>query len=259
MGGQLDGRIAVVTGTARGIGRAIARRFAAEGARVHGVDLLTVGSRSSTSRLSASDDRVCVHAGDVSKEDDVTRVVREALTEDGHIDVLVNNAAIQFSATLVDATVDEARRMIDTNILGPILFCREVLPGMMDRRSGRIINLSSVLGKVGDPVLPVYGATKAAILGLSKSIAAAYGQYGIRCNVISPGDVDTELNQEYFASHDDPVAFRARVELEYPLRRIASVDEIANVAVFLAADESSFVTGADIVVDGGILSRIYEV
>ena len=140
-----------------------------------------------------------------------------------------------------------------------MLFCREVIPGMIERGSGSIVNLSSVLGWVADPLLPVYGATKAGILGLTRSIAITYGPRGIRCNAICPGDVDTELNQEYFDSHEDSAAFRGRVEHEYPMRRIASTDEIAKVAVFLASDDSSFVTGTDIIVDGGILARIYDV
>lgn len=259
MSGRLEGQIAIVTGTARGIGKAIAARFAAEGAYVHGVDVLEDEGRTSAAEAASRGGSIRFHAGDVSSEDDVKRVVGEVLVEAKRVDVLVNNAALQISAKLIDVTVADFHRIVDTNLLGTMLFCREVLPAMVERQAGCIVNMSSVLGRVGDPLLPVYGATKAGILGLTKSIAAAYGQFGIRCNAICPGDVDTELNQEYFDSHEDPVAFRGRVEREYPLRRIASPDEVARVAVFLATDDASFVTGSDIVVDGGILSRIYDV
>lgn len=259
MSERLQGQVAIVTGTARGIGKAIAARFAAEGAFVHGVDVLEDKGRTSAAEVTALGGSIRFHAGDVSNEDDVKRIVGAVLVEASHVDILVNNAAIQINAELIDVTVADFHRIVNTNLLGTMLFCREVLPGMIERRTGSIVNMSSVLGWVADPLLPVYGATKAGILGLTRSIAATYGQHGIRCNAICPGDVDTELNQEYFESHEDPVAFRGRVEHEYPLRRIASTDEIAKVAVFLASDDSSFVTGTDIVVDGGILARIYDV
>ena len=147
---------------------------------------------------------------------------------------------------------------MNVNLLGAVLLCREVLPGMVARKSGAIVNMSSVLGLVADPLLPVYGATKAGLLGLTRNIAITYGPDGIRCNAICPGDVDTELNRVYFEAHPDPVAFRGRVEAEYPMRRIASTDEIAKVAAFLASEDASFVSGGHIVVDGAILARIYE-
>jgi NAD(P)-dependent dehydrogenase (short-subunit alcohol dehydrogenase family) len=133
-----------------------------------------------------------------------------------------------------------------------------VLPAMVRQGAGAIVNMSSVNAFSADPLLPVYGATKAAIIGYTKSVATAYGPHGIRANAICPGDVDTELNRAFFAAHEDPVAFRARVEREYPVRRIASTDEIARIAVFLASDDASFVSGTEVVVDGAITSRIYE-
>jgi NAD(P)-dependent dehydrogenase (short-subunit alcohol dehydrogenase family) len=129
---------------------------------------------------------------------------------------------------------------------------------MRRQRSGVIVNLSSVLGLVGDPVLPVYSATKAGILGLTRSVAVAYAREGIRCVALCPGDIDTELNDQYFASQPDPVAFRAKVEREYPMKRIGTVDEIAAVAAFLASDDASFVTATHVLADGGVLSRVYE-
>jgi NAD(P)-dependent dehydrogenase (short-subunit alcohol dehydrogenase family) len=129
---------------------------------------------------------------------------------------------------------------------------------MLPRRSGVILNLSSVLGLTGDGLLPIYSATKHAIIGLTRSTAAAYAEHGIRCLAICPGDVDTELNDQYFASQPDPAAFRARVEREYPMRRIARPAEIARLAVALATDDASFMNGTYVLADGGIMARLFD-
>jgi meso-butanediol dehydrogenase / (S,S)-butanediol dehydrogenase / diacetyl reductase len=256
--GRLEGKVAIVTGTARGIGKAIARRFASEGALVTGVDVLADLGEEAASGIRAEGGSMSFQAGDVSNEADVKRIIKAVIDRHGRVDILVNNAGIQKEAPLTEVTVEDFHAVVNVNLLGAVLFCREVLPGMVTRKSGAIVNMSSVLGWVADPLLPVYGATKAGLLGLTRNIAITYGPDGIRCNAICPGDVDTELNQVYFEAHDDPVAFRGRVEHEYPMRRIASTDEIAQVAVFLASDDASFVSGAHLMVDGAILARIYE-
>jgi NAD(P)-dependent dehydrogenase (short-subunit alcohol dehydrogenase family) len=258
MTGKLDGRVAIITGSARGIGRAIAGACAGEGAHVIGVDVLDAAGRAAAEAIVAAGGSARFEAADVSREADVRRVVRGVLDERGRIDVLVNNAAVQVEALAADVRVEDFHRIVDVNLLGCVLFCREVLPAMVARRSGAIVNMSSVNAFAADPLLPIYGATKAAIIGYTKSVAIAYGRHGIRANAICPGDVDTELNQAFFRAHPDPVAFRARVEGQYPVRRIASPEEIARIAVFLASDDASFVSGAEIVVDGAITARIYE-
>ena len=264
--GKLDGRVAIVTGGSRGIGQAIVRAFAGEGASVVATGRNPATGEAAVAEIAADEEvraaggRVAFLAGDVSDEARVSQIV-ETVTErhGGRLDILVNNAAVQKEARLLDQTVADFRAVVDTNLLGTFLFSRAALPAMIAHRRGVIVNLSSVLGLVGDPVLPVYAATKAGILGFTRSTAIAYAQDGIRVVAICPGDVDTDLNQQYFASQPDPAAFRARIEHEYPVRRIASTDEIARVAVFLASDDASFVTGTHVLVDGGILSRIYEV
>jgi len=264
MGGRLEGRSAIVTGTARGIGAAIARAFALEGAHVTGVDVLD-GPGAATGAAIAEEAAAAGTGGsfayvhcDVSDEAQVRAAVTGVLAARGRVDVMVNNAAVQVEARAADVTVADFHRIVDVNLLGCVLFCREVLPAMIRQGAGAIVNMSSVNAFSADPLLPVYGATKAAIIGYTKSVATAYGPHGIRANAICPGDVDTELNRAFFAAHDDPVAFRARVEREYPVRRIASTDEIARIAVFLASDDASFVSGTEVVVDGAITSRIYE-
>jgi NAD(P)-dependent dehydrogenase (short-subunit alcohol dehydrogenase family) len=258
MDGRLRDRVAIVTGTARGIGRAIAARYAAEGAIVVGVDVQAELGRRSAEEIATEGGRMGFVAADVSREDDVRAFVGDVLRDHGRVDILVNNAAVQVEALAADVRVEDFHRIVDVNLLGCVLTCREVLPAMVARHSGVIVNMSSVNAFSADPLLPVYGATKAAIIGYTKSVAVAYGPHGIRANAICPGDVDTELNRAFFEAHPDPVAFRGRVEREYPVRRIASTDEIARIAVFLASDDAAFVNGTEVIVDGGITSRIYE-
>ena len=264
--GRLAGRVAIVTGGSRGIGRAIVAAFAAEGAHVVFTGRVAETGRAAAAELSARPETIAgggsvrFEAGDVGDEDRVAAIVDRVLAErDGRLDILVNNAAIQKEAKLLEQTTEDFHAVVNVNLLGTFLFSKAALPAMIRQGSGVIVNLSSVLGLVGDPVLPVYAATKAGILGMTRATALAYAADGIRAVAICPGDVDTELNQQYFASQPDPVAFRKRIEREYPGRRIASVDEIARVAVFLASDDASFINGSHVLVDGGILSRIYEV
>jgi NAD(P)-dependent dehydrogenase (short-subunit alcohol dehydrogenase family) len=258
MAGRLAGRVAIVTGAARGIGKAIAMAYAREGAHVVSVDVLDDAGRATTAEIVAAGGSTRFVLADVSREADVRRVVSGVLDERGRVDALVNNAAVQVEALAADVRVEDFHRIVDVNLLGCVLFCREVLPAMVAQHAGAIVNMSSVNAFAADPLLPVYGATKAAIIGYTKSVAVAYGPHGIRANAICPGDVDTELNEAYFRAHPDPAAFRARVEGQYPVRRIASTEEIARVAVFLASDDASFVSGAAMVVDGAITARIYE-
>jgi len=258
MDGRLQDRVAIVTGSARGIGLAIASGFVGEGAIVVGVDVQETLGQAAAAELSSEGGRMAFIRGDVSREDDVRSVVGSVLEQHGRIDILVNNAAVQVEALAADVRVEDFHRIVDVNLLGCVLFCREVLPSMVARQSGVIVNMSSVNAFSADPLLPVYGATKAAIIGYTKSVAVAYGPHGIRANAICPGDVDTELNRAFFEAHPDPAAFRARVEREYPVRRIASTEEIARIAVFLASDDATFVNGTEVIVDGGITSRIYE-
>jgi NAD(P)-dependent dehydrogenase (short-subunit alcohol dehydrogenase family) len=256
MGTRLGGRVAVVTGSARGIGKSIATLFAQEGAIVIGVDRAEDRGRTVIDELVAAGGRARFVHADVSVEGDVRTAVQTVLDEYGRVDVLVNNAAVKIPAMLTEVTVEAFHEVVNVNLLGCLLFCREVLPSMVNQGAGVIVNMSSVMGLVADPELPVYQATKAGILALTQNVAITYGKYGIRANAVCPADVDTELNSIY--SSPDPAQFRAQVERQYPMRRIASPEEVARVALFLASDDSSFVSGTHVVVDGAILAQLYE-
>jgi meso-butanediol dehydrogenase / (S,S)-butanediol dehydrogenase / diacetyl reductase len=252
--GRLSGRNAVITGGARGIGAAIARAYVAEGASAVILDRDSERVADTAADIGGACRSLAV---DVSDEAAVDAAFREIGTG-GPIDILVNNAAVQREAALLDQTLADARAVIDTNLIGTFLCSRAALRAMLPRRTGVILNLSSVMGLTGDALLPIYSATKHAIIGLTRSTAAAYAEQGIRCLAICPGDVDTELNDQYFASQPDPAAFRARVEREYPMRRIAKPEEIARLAVALATDDASFMNGTYVLADGGIMARLFD-
>ncbi|MDQ3128926.1 MAG: SDR family oxidoreductase [Chloroflexota bacterium] len=252
---RLAGRRAVVTGGARGIGAAIAAAYLDEGADVAILDRDGERAARTAARLGSACRALTL---DVADEVAVDLAFAELAADGFAIDILVNNAAVQREAQLADQSLDDIRAVIDTNLVGTILCSRAALRAMLPRGSGVILNMSSVLGLTGDALLPVYSATKHAILGLTRSTAAAYAERGIRCLAICPGDVDTELNEQYFGSQPDPAAFRARVEHEYPMRRMARPEEIARVAVALATEDASFMNGTHVLVDGGIMSRLFD-
>jgi NAD(P)-dependent dehydrogenase (short-subunit alcohol dehydrogenase family) len=253
--GRLEDRRAVVTGGARGIGAAIARAFVDEGARVVILDVDAAGAEATAAAIGEACSWRLV---DVASERAVDAAFAEMEADGYPCDLLVNNAAIQREARLIDQTLDDFHAVVDTNLLGTFLCSRAALRGMVSRGGGVILSLSSVLGLTGDALLPVYSATKHGILGLTRSTAVAYAQDGVRCVAICPGDVDTELNQQYFASQPDPAAFRQRLEREYPGRRMAQPEEIARLAVALASDDASFVNGSYVLADGGIMSRLFD-
>jgi NAD(P)-dependent dehydrogenase (short-subunit alcohol dehydrogenase family) len=251
---RLSGQRAVVTGGARGIGAAIVRAYVDEGASVVILDRDGARAEDTARDVGAGTRAIAVDVADEAAIDGAFSEVAAG----GPIDILVNNAAVQREAALADQTLSDARLVIDTNLVGTFLCSRAALRTMLPRRSGVILNLSSVLGLTGDALLPIYSATKHGIIGLTRSTAAAYAGQGIRCLAICPGDVDTELNEQYFASQPDPVAFRARVEREYPIHRIARPEEIARLAVALATEDASFMNGTYVLADGGIMARLFD-
>lgn len=255
---KLQDQSVIVTGASRGIGRAMAEAFAREGARVIGCGRDAVAGESAMAAIRTEGGRANYISCDVSKEAEVQHLIETVQKSVGRIDVLINNAAVHRESPILEQTSADFRAIMDVNLLGTFLCSQRVLPVMIAQRSGAIINLSSVLGLVGDPLRVAYCASKAGILGLTRATAVAVAEYGIRVNALCPGDVDTEKNRAFVASQSDPLTFRKRLDHEYPMRRIATPTEIARVAVFLASDDSAFVTGTTLVADGGLLAAIYE-
>jgi meso-butanediol dehydrogenase / (S,S)-butanediol dehydrogenase / diacetyl reductase len=251
LSGRLDGRGAVVTGVASGLGRELARELSAEGALVLGCDINDEDGAATMEGIG-----FYRHA-DVSRERDVEELVAESLERFGRLSVMVNNAAIQIEEELAETTEEQLDRILAVNLKGVFFGCKHAVRAMRGTGGGSIVNIASILGFVADGILAAYCAAKGGVLGITRATAVRYGADGIRCNAVCPGDIDTPLVAAYFQTAPDPAALRAEVEREYPLGRIAQPREIARAVVFLAADDSSFMTGQPLILDGGLLADCY--
>ena len=244
-------RIAVVTGAGAGIGRAIALELARDGARVIVADIDLEAASETVALIAAGGRFAEAHAVDVASPDAVAALARHVLTSHGDASVLVNNAAIQVNATVEHTTWEQMRRVVDVNLGGVFLCSKHFLPQLRTAR-GSIINVSSVNGFFAEPGCAVYAATKAAIIGMTRAMAIDHGGEGVRVNCICPGYVDAGLAASYFAAQKDPQAARSAAGSLHALGRIGSPDEIARSVRFLASDDAAFMTGAVLVVDGGL-------
>ncbi|MBV9604511.1 MAG: SDR family oxidoreductase [Solirubrobacterales bacterium] len=251
MTGRLEGRSAVVTGVGSGLGREIARELAGEGARVLGCDVNDQGGAETMRGIGE------YRHADVSREPDVEALIADAVQRFGGLDVMVNNAAIQIEEELAETTEEQLDRILGVNLKGVFFGCKHAVRVMRPAGGGSIVNIASILALVADGILAAYCAAKGGVLGITRATAVRYGPDGIRCNAVCPGDIDTPLVAAYFETAEDPAALRAEVEREYPLRRIAQPREIARAVVFLASEDSSFMSGQPLVLDGGLLANCY--
>ena len=248
--GRLAGKIAIVTGGASGIGAASVGVFAAEGAKVLSLDVQEeLGAEVAKAVQAKGGDAVFLKC-DVSRSADVGRAVSEAEKRFGGVDVLFANAAIQLGKTVTDTTEAEWDRLMAVNLKGPFLCCQAAIPAMQKRGGGAIVITSSVNGFRAEPELAAYCSSKGGLIMLVKSIAVDYGRDRIRANAICPGWVDTPINEPYFRTPGN----REFGNSLQPRGRIGDPEEIGKVAAFLASDDASFMTGAAVTVDGGVMS-----
>jgi 3alpha(or 20beta)-hydroxysteroid dehydrogenase len=248
--GRLTGKVALITGAARGIGAATARRFVAEGAQVVLADRRADEGEALASELNTGNAGAAHFVElDITSEPAWTTAVAEAVRQFGGLDVLVNNAGMIRVKPLEDTDLETFRKVIDTNLIGAFLGIKSVMGGMAARGGGSIVNFSSVQGLEGRENMSAYAASKFGVRGLSKTAAIELGPKGIRVNVVVPGPTKTKMTERKGwtdAQYNEAYG-------GYPLGRMAEADEIAEVVLFLASDAASFCTGADYVVDGGVL------
>jgi NAD(P)-dependent dehydrogenase (short-subunit alcohol dehydrogenase family) len=250
--GKLTGKVALVTGAGSGIGRAISIRFAREGASVAAASR-TLESVEETAQL-AGGETLALQA-DVSDEASVGAMVEKTLARFGRIDILVNNAGIGTTKSILECEPEEWDRVFAVNVRGVYLSTRAVLPGMLAQGEGVIINIASALGLVGVPKRAAYCASKGAVITLTKQVATEYAGQGVRCNCICPGTVDSPWVGRLLDATDDPAGARQALEARHPLQRLATTDEIAAAALYLASADAAFMTGSALVMDGGQLAR----
>lgn len=252
---KLKDRVALITGAASGIGRATASVFAAEGARLALADIDAVGLERSAAALDGAD--TWAREADLSRASDVESLVTAALDRFGHIDVLCNIAGRSLFGDLVATTEEAWDGIIASNLKSVYLCSRAVLPGMIARERGVIVNMGSVWGLAAGASAAAYSASKGAILALTRSMAVDYARQGIRVNALCPGGVDTPMLERYAEALPNVSVAAARniLRMSHPIGRLADPVEIARGALFLASDDSSFMTGSSLVIDGGFLAK----
>lgn len=247
---RLDGRIALVTGASRGLGRAIALAYAGAGATV--VLAATDAAKLETvaEEIRAAGGQADIEVFDLSDLKAVEAVIPSVLTRHGRIDILVNNAGIAGWSALADSTLDQWQRMFDINVAAMYLLSREAAKPMVERKWGRIVNFSSYVSTVGRDRLAAYSASKNAVLGMTRSIAAELAPHNVTCNAIAPGIFDTDMAAPTAGDPDRAKVFRSAIAMG----RFGDPQEITGPALFLASEAASYVTGQVIYVDGGISS-----
>ena len=253
--GRVDGKVAVVTGGASGIGRATARKLAAEGARVGIADVDEAGGERVAAGIREAGTDAFFRRTDVRSLADLEAVLDEAAGRHGRLDVLVNNAAVSVGGSAGEMAEEDWARVIDVNLSGVWRGMRAAIPRMLAQGGGSIVNLSSVQAHVGFLGWSGYAASKGGIEALTRQAAVEYARAGIRVNAIVPGTIMTEMNEAIMAEADDRDAVMAGWVAMHPIGRIGQPEEVAAAIVFLASDEASFITGELLRVDGGMVVR----
>jgi NAD(P)-dependent dehydrogenase (short-subunit alcohol dehydrogenase family) len=252
---RIKDKACIVTGAGSGIGRAIAVRFAEEGGKVMCVDRNAETALETRDLIVATGGIAQAVTADISDPAQVLEFVLACAAEFGRVDVLVNNAGVNIPGLLHEVTDEVIDKTLNVNVKGAIYASRSVLPFMLEQGAGSIVNISSVNGLVSEPFLSVYSASKGAIVMLTKGVALDYAKKGIRCNAICPGWVDTPINYAHAEMLGGLDKVYASIDSFQPIGRPGTPREIAHLALFLASDEASFITGSIITADGGMTAQ----
>ena len=249
---SLSGKVAIVTGGSSGIGKATAIAFAREGAKVVVASRREKEGQETVKQVQSAGSEGFFIKTDVSKETDVSAMVEKTIATYGHLDYAFNNAGIeQIPTPLVEQTEETFDQVMDINVKGVWLCMKHQIPQMLVSGGGAIVNMSSIAGIIGAPGLPIYVASKHAVLGLTKSVALEYAKEGIRINAVCPGMIETDLLDRVFANQE----VKERLIAMHPIGRVGKPEEIAEAVVWLCSDKASFVTGQSLPLDGGYVAQ----
>jgi NAD(P)-dependent dehydrogenase (short-subunit alcohol dehydrogenase family) len=246
---RFSGQVAVVTGAARGIGQAIAKRLADDGAQVYGLDVQD---------FVASDAAITPRHVDVRDAESIQHTVNDIMGRLGRIDVWVNNAGVYSNGSIQAMSISDWRMALDINLTGAMCCIQAVVPPMIAQHYGRIVNISSIAGLIGFPESIAYGTTKTALIGLTRAAAVDLGPYGITVNAICPGSILTEMQMQVDLAISTrngwpPGTFNTQRTAEIPLRRLGNPEDVAGVVAFLASPDAAYMTGQTLIVDGGLM------
>ena len=244
----LSGLRALVTGAGRGIGRAIAERLAAGGAAVMCADVMAEQARETAERVRAAGGQAQSVAADVSRQADIDRMISETVAALGGLDVLVNNAGVSAAGFIEMVKDEDIERVFAVNLAGVLKVTRAAAPHLKQNARGRIINVSSVEGIRGSGLVPVYSASKAGVLGLTRSNAIEFARYGVTVNAVCPGPIDTDMLAPLLAAP----GFKEKCLKGIPLKRLGRPEDVAAAVAFFASPEAGFITGNALVIDGGM-------
>jgi NAD(P)-dependent dehydrogenase (short-subunit alcohol dehydrogenase family) len=245
--GKLAGKVALITGASRGLGKAMALALAGEGAAIALVARDRAALEGAAEEVWRTGSGAQVFQADVTSEEQVLRLEKEVAEAFGRVQVLINNAGVNVRKQLTEFTLEEWRRVIDTSLTSTFLMCRAFVPHMKGGGYGRVINLASIMAHVSIPGRSAYSASKSAILGLTRALALELAPEGITVNAISPGPFATEMNTPLIENPELNAQFIAKI----PLGRWGRVEEVGQLAVYLCSPEAGFITGTDVLIDGG--------
>jgi len=253
---KLKDKVAVITGTGAGIGKRIAEVFAGEGAKVAAASRRAANGKPAVEEILKRGGAAVFVQCDISEEEDVNRLFSTAIREYGRVDILVNNAGVNFAKPFEDTEVEDWDRVINTDLRGSFLCTRLAIRDMLKHGRGNIINITTVHTAASLPGAAPYDAAKWGLVGMTKALAVEYASRNIRVNALSPGLIDTQIWDDIQAAAPDVEQCDAYWRSNIPMERVGSTDEIARIAVFLASEDSSYVTGANIFADGGMTSQL---